>query len=66
MKIRLLVIGKIKEKYLKEGINEYLIRLKPYAQIDIVEVNDESVRDNATLSDIEIAKNKEGQKILKF
>jgi len=66
MKIRLLVIGKIKEKYLKEGINEYLIRLKPYAQIEIIEVNDESVRDNAALSDIEICKNKEGQKILKF
>ncbi|MFA7032454.1 MAG: 23S rRNA (pseudouridine(1915)-N(3))-methyltransferase RlmH [Bacilli bacterium] len=66
MKIRLLAIGKIKEKYLKEGINEYLIRLKPYAQIEIVEVNDESIRDKATLSDIEIAKNKEGQRILKL
>lgn len=66
MKIRIYAIGKIKEAYLKEGIHEYLTRLKPYAQIEIVEVNDEPIKENASLADIEIAKNKEGEKVLKL
>lgn len=66
MKIRIFAIGKIKEPYLKEGINEYLTRLKPYAQVEIVEVADEAVKENASNSEIEIAKDKEGNKVLKL
>lgn len=65
MRIRLLTIGKIKEKYLQEGIAEYLKRLKPYANVEIIEVMDEAVNEKASQSEIEIAKQKEGQKILK-
>ena len=42
MKIKIYAIGHLKEAYLKQGINEYLERLKPYTQIEIIEVNDES------------------------
>ena len=66
MKIRIIAIGKIKETYLKLGIEEYLKRIKPYSQIEIIEVNDEPVRDNPSDSEIEIVKNKEGQKVLKL
>lgn len=66
MKIRILCVGKIKENYLKEGINEYLTRLKPYATIEIVEVNDEPVSDKPNNAEIENVKNKEGLKILKL
>jgi 23S rRNA (pseudouridine1915-N3)-methyltransferase len=66
MKIRILTIGKIKEVYLKSGIDEYLKRLKPYTQIEIVEVMDEPIPDNPNSGEIEIAKNKEGQKLLKY
>lgn len=66
MKIRLLTIGKIKEKYLQDGILEYLKRLKPYATIEIIEVTDEAVNEKASPSEIEIAKQKESQKILKY
>lgn len=66
MKIKLFVIGKIKENYLKEGINEYLNRIKPYASIEVIEVNDEPVKDNPSFSEIEMVKNKEGEKILKL
>lgn len=66
MKIKLYVIGKIKENYLKEGINEYINRIRPYAQLEIIEVNDEPVKDNPSLAEIEIVKNKEGEKILKL
>ena len=66
MKIKIYAIGHLKELYLKQGINEYLERLKPYTQIEIIEVNDESIVDNPSPKDIEIAKSKEGQKVIKL
>lgn len=66
MKIRIIAIGKIKEQYLKMGIDEYLKRIKPYSNIEIVEVNDEPVSDNPKDSEIELVKNKEGEKVLKL
>ncbi|MCR5505423.1 MAG: 23S rRNA (pseudouridine(1915)-N(3))-methyltransferase RlmH [Bacilli bacterium] len=66
MKIKVLAIGKIKEPYLKEGINEYLKRIKPYANIEIVEVNDEPVNDNPKEADITKVKNIEGERVLKL
>ena len=66
MKIKIYAIGHLKEAYLKQGINEYLERLKPYTQVEIIEVNDESIIDNPSQKDIDIAKNKEGQKVLKL
>lgn len=66
MRIKIYAIGHLKEAYLKQGINEYLERLKPYTQIEIVELNDESIVNNPSLKDIENAKNKEGQKVLKL
>ena len=66
MKIRILSIGKIKEPYLRDGINEYLNRLKPYCQMEIVEVNDEPVSDKPNDSEITLVKNKEGNKLSKL
>ena len=66
MKIKIYAIGHLKEAYLKQGINEYLERLKQYTQVEIIEVNDESIVDNPSQKDIDIAKNKEGQKVLKL
>ena len=66
MKIKVYCIGKIKEQYLKDGINEYLKRISPYSNIEIVEVNDSKVKDNPNQSDIEKAKNEEGDRILKL
>ena len=66
MKIKIYAIGHLKEPYLKQGINEYLERLKPYTQVEIIEVNDESIVQNPSQKEIEIAKDKEGQKILKL
>lgn len=65
MKIRIMCIGKIKEAFLKEGINEYLSRLKPYCKLEIIEVDDEPIRDNPNSSDIKKAIDKEGGRILK-
>ena len=64
MKIRIIAIGKIKEDYLKAGINEYLTRLNPYAKTEIIEVMDSKVKDNPNESDITKVKNEEGQRVL--
>ena len=66
MKIRVYCIGKIKEQYLKDGINEYLKRISAYSNIEIVEVADSKVKDNPNSSDIEKAKNEEGERVLKL
>ena len=66
MKIKIFAIGKIKEKYLKDGINEYLERIKPYSQIEIIEVNDEPIVDNPHPSDIKKAIDTEGSRVLKL
>ena len=66
MKIKIYAIGHLKEAYLKQGINEYLDRLKPYTQIEIVELNDESIFDNPSQKEIEQVKSKEGQKVIKL
>lgn len=64
MEIKIIVVGKLKEKYLKNGIAEYLKRMKNYAQIKIIEVKDEA--GSQTLSDAEIKQLKEieGKRII--
>lgn len=66
IKIRLLVVGKVKEDYLKAGINEYIKRLKPYANIIIDEINDEFVNNESSAFEIEKCQKLEGEKILKL
>ena len=64
MNITIITVGKLKEKYLKQGIDEYLKRLTPYAKVKIVEVPDEQAPDNLSEAEIEDVKRKEGNKIL--
>lgn len=64
MKIRIIAIGKIKENYLKEGIKEYIARISPFSDIEIVELPDQPVKDNPSDADIEKAKDLEGKKVL--
>lgn len=65
MKIKIYCIGKIKEQYLKDGINECIKRISAYASVEIIEVADSKVKDNPHNSDIERAKNEEGDRVLK-
>lgn len=64
MEIKIIVVGKLKEKYLKDGIAEYLKRLKSYANLKIIEIKDEAA--SQTLSDAEIEQIKvvEGKRII--
>ena len=66
MKIKIYAIGKIKDEYLKLGISEYQKKIKPYITLEIVEANDEPIPQNPSESEIEIAKNKEGEKVLQL
>ena len=47
MKIKIIALGKIKEKFLKDGIDEFLKRLTPYATVEIVELNPVEIKDEA-------------------
>ena len=62
--ITIVTIGKLKEKYLIQGINEYLKRLTAYAKIDIIELADEKAPENLSESEMEQVKQKEGERIL--
>jgi 23S rRNA (pseudouridine1915-N3)-methyltransferase len=64
MNIQILTVGKLKEKYLVEGIKEYLKRLGPYAKVSVQEVADEKVPENLSAAQEEQAKEKEGEKLL--
>ena len=45
IKIKIIALGKIKEKFLKDGIDEFLKRLTPYASVEIVELNPVEIKD---------------------
>lgn len=64
MKIKIISVGKLKEKYLVDGIKEYTKRISAYADIEMIEVIDERIPDKASLAEEVIVKNKEGRKIL--
>lgn len=66
MRIKIFSFGKIKEPFLKIGINEYLLRIKPYCNVQIIELYEEQLSDNPSQSDIEKAKAKEGGRMLKL
>lgn len=64
MKIKIICLGKIKEKYLKDGISEYLKRISRFTSIEIIELQDEKIPDNASDAECEKIKVTEGKKIL--
>ena len=64
MKISIITVGKLKEKYLKQGIDEYLKRLSAYAKVEIIEVADEKAPEHLSEAEMEEVKRKEGERIL--
>ena len=61
MKIKVIATGKIKEKFLKDGIEEFLKRLTPYANVEVIELSPVEIKDENL---IEKALDEEGEKIL--
>ena len=64
MNITVISVGKIKEKYFTAAIDEYSKRLSRFAKLNIIEVADEKIPDNASEKEMEQIKEKEGNKIL--
>ena len=65
MKITILTVGKIKEKYLKDAIAEYVKRLSRYCKLQIVEVEDEKTPDGASAAMEDQIKEKEAARLSK-
>lgn len=65
MKITILCVGKIKEKYFNMGIDEYSRRLGRYCKLQIIEAPDEKTPDNASEAQVLQIKKKEGERLLK-
>lgn len=64
MNIRILCIGKLKEKYWTEAIREYAKRIGGFARLDIVELKEAKLPKNASPADEAIVMRKEGESIL--
>lgn len=66
MRITVVAVGKIKEKYLKDGIAEYCKRLSKYCKLEIIEVADERTPDHASGTVGDMIRAKEAERILKL
>ncbi|MBT2638731.1 MULTISPECIES: 23S rRNA (pseudouridine(1915)-N(3))-methyltransferase RlmH [unclassified Bacillus (in: firmicutes)] len=64
MNISIVTVGKLKEKYLKQGIEEYLKRLGSYAKVEVIEVPDEKAPEELSDTEMIQVKQKEGERIL--
>lgn len=64
MNITVICVGKIKEKYFTAAIDEYSKRLSRFVKLNIIEVADEKIPDNASEKEMNQIKEKEGGKIL--
>ena len=65
MKISVIAVGKIKEKYLKDAITEYGKRLSRYCKLEVIEVADEKTPEQASEAVEESIRAKEGERLLK-
>lgn len=65
MKITILCVGKVKEKFYRDAINEFSKRLSRYCKLEVIEVNDEKTDEQASENEIRLVKEKEGERLLK-
>lgn len=65
MKITILAVGKIKEKYLAAGIAEFMKRLTPFAKVNIIEISEEKMPDNPSEAEKQKTLDLEGERLLR-
>lgn len=66
MKIRILAVGKLKEKYLLQGVAEYEKRLSPFASVELIETREERMPESPSEAEKEDALKKEGANLLRL
>lgn len=64
MHIQILTVGKLKERYLVDGIAEYVKRLGPYAKVQMIKVPDEKAPENMSPAEEQQVRVKEGERLL--
>ena len=64
MDIKIIAVGKIKEKFYKDAIDEYLKRMQAYNKLEIIEVADEMAAETLSEKELEQVKEREGERIL--
>ncbi len=64
MTVQIISAGKIKEKYFKAALDEYVKRMSRFARVEMIEVPDEKIPENASDKEAEAVKEKEGARIL--
>lgn len=64
MNVKIITVGKLKEKYLKDGIAEYSKRLQKFAKFEIIEVPDEKAPEQLSQAEMDKIMQKEGDRIL--
>ena len=64
--IRIISCGRIKEKWMRDGLAEYVKRISAYDKLEVLEVADEKTPDNNSAAENEIVKDKECKRILKL
>jgi 23S rRNA (pseudouridine1915-N3)-methyltransferase len=64
MNIQIVAVGKLKERYLVDGITEYVKRLGPYAKVQITELPDEKAPESMSAAEEEQVRSREGERIL--
>ncbi|MBU5467511.1 23S rRNA (pseudouridine(1915)-N(3))-methyltransferase RlmH [Virgibacillus sp. MSJ-26] len=65
MNITIISVGKLKEKFMRQAVDEYMKRLTAYAKVNIIEVPNEKAPENLSHAQAEAIKQKEGDRILK-
>jgi 23S rRNA (pseudouridine1915-N3)-methyltransferase len=65
MKFHVICIGKLKEAYLREGVAEFVKRMRPYGGITITELNESKIGDKPSDADRKLVVVEEGQRLLK-
>lgn len=65
MKISIACVGKVKEKFYRDAIDEFVKRLSRYCKTEILEVTDEKTPEQASENEINQIKEREGQRLLK-
>lgn len=64
MNINIIAVGKVKEKYIRAGIDEFTKRLSKYTKINIIELADEKTQENLSPKEENLIKEREGDRIL--
>jgi 23S rRNA (pseudouridine1915-N3)-methyltransferase len=65
VRIRIIIVGKVRERYLRDGVAEYLKRLGPYAHVELVELQDEPVPETSSDKQLAAARQVEAERVLR-